>query len=157
MTREEMEELKGLAASMGLYDDKKPCKRAMILGKAIRALEQEPCEDCISRAEAIKVLEYEVSIEAGGGLDKYKTVIQGLLNAIYSAQKKAIEELPSIQSKPKTGHWIKTPKAVMGEGYMWYCDNCEHQVYQDSSEPYPSEKYCPDCGYRMIRPQESEG
>ena len=41
MTREEMEELKGLAASMGLYDDKNPCKRAVILGKAIKALEQE--------------------------------------------------------------------------------------------------------------------
>lgn len=52
MTREEMEELKGLAASMGLYDDKNPCKRAVILGKAIKALEQEPCEDAISRKQA---------------------------------------------------------------------------------------------------------
>ena len=42
MTKEEIEELKGLAASMGLYDDKNPCKRAVILGKAIKALEQEP-------------------------------------------------------------------------------------------------------------------
>lgn len=42
MTREEIEELKGLAASMGLYDDKNPCKRAVILGKAIKALEKEP-------------------------------------------------------------------------------------------------------------------
>jgi hypothetical protein len=47
MTREEIEELKGLAASMGLYDDKKPCKRAVILGKAIEALEQEPVLDKI--------------------------------------------------------------------------------------------------------------
>ena len=41
MTREEMEELKGLAASMGLYDDKNPCKRAVILGKAIKAESKE--------------------------------------------------------------------------------------------------------------------
>lgn len=41
MTREEMEELNGLAASMGLYDDRNPCKRAVILGKAIKELEQE--------------------------------------------------------------------------------------------------------------------
>lgn len=40
MTREEIEELKGLAASTGLYDDKNPCKRAVILGKAIKTLEQ---------------------------------------------------------------------------------------------------------------------
>ena len=59
-------------------------------------------------------------------------------------------------TKPKTGHWIKTPKAVMGEGYMWYCDKCEHQVYQDSSRPYPSEKYCPNCGVKMIEPQETQ-
>jgi len=50
MTKEEIEELKGLAASMGLYDDKNPCKRAVILGKAIQALEQEPVLDKI-RAE----------------------------------------------------------------------------------------------------------
>jgi rubrerythrin len=37
---------------MGLYDDKNPCKRAVILGKAIKALEQEPrgemliCPEC---------------------------------------------------------------------------------------------------------------
>lgn len=41
MTNEEIKELKGLAASMGLYDDRNPCKRAVILGKAIKALEQE--------------------------------------------------------------------------------------------------------------------
>ena len=40
MTNEEIKELEGLAASMGLYDDKKPCKRAVILGKAIEELKQ---------------------------------------------------------------------------------------------------------------------
>jgi len=52
----------------------------------------------------------------------------------------------SSSENPKMGKWVKTPKAVMGEGYMWYCDQCEHKVYQDSSKPYPSEKYCPNCG-----------
>lgn len=54
------------------------------------------------------------------------------------------------------GHWIKTPKAVMGEGYMWYCDKCQYEVYQDTSKNYPSEKYCPNCGAKMVEPQESE-
>lgn len=57
-----------------------------------------------------------------------------------------IKDLPPVTPKQRTGKWIKTPKAVMGEGYMWYCDKCEHQVYQDSSRDYPSEKYCPNCG-----------
>lgn len=51
--------------------------------------------------------------------------------------------------EPKTGHWEKTPKAVMGEGYMWYCDKCGHEVYQDSSRDYPSENFCPHCGADM--------
>ena len=34
---------------MGLYDDKNPCKRAIILGRAIKALEQqESCEDAVN-------------------------------------------------------------------------------------------------------------
>lgn len=65
-------------------------------------------------------------------------------------------ELSLEVEKSNTGHWIKTPKAVMGEGYLWYCDKCEHQVYQDSSKNYPSEKYCSNCGAKMVKPEESE-
>lgn len=68
--------------------------------------------------------------------------------------KRLKEQEPSVAPKPKIGRWIKTPKAVMGEGYMWYCDKCEHQVYQDSSRPYPSEKYCPNCGAEMAESEE---
>lgn len=57
--------------------------------------------------------------------------------------------IKALEKEPKIGRWIKTPKAVMGEGYMWFCDKCEHQVYQDSSRPYPSENYCPNCGAKM--------
>lgn len=57
MTKEEIEELIGLAAGMGLYDDKNPGKRAVILGKAIKELQQEPCKDAISRQEMLKYFE----------------------------------------------------------------------------------------------------
>ena len=69
---------------------------------------------------------------------------------------KGIHALPSVTPQERTAHWVKTPKAVMGEGYMWYCDKCEHQVYQDSSRDYPSEKYCPNCGCRMVEPQKGD-
>ena len=116
--------------------------------------EQDPCEDCISRTEAIKALEYDLSIEADGGLDKYRTVIKDLLNAIYDTQKKAIEDLPSIQSKPKTGHWIR--ELIRNEkggciGAKMICSKCgndnKHDEYMN---------YCPNCGAKMIDPQESE-
>ena len=75
----------------------------------------------------------------------------------YRALSEGIKALKAISSaEPRTGHWVKTPKAVMGEGYMWYCNKCKYQVYQDSSKSYPSEKFCPDCGCRMVEPQESE-
>lgn len=63
MTREEMEELKGLAASMGLYDDKNPCKRAVILGKAIKVIEQQP---------KIKVLDSNEAARKLGAVDVYR-------------------------------------------------------------------------------------
>lgn len=96
MTREEIEELKGLAASMGLYDDKNPCKRAVILGKAIKALEQEPCEDAISRTRAIKRLKlnFPISDGADNSRDRYR-----YMQALADIQ--AIREMPSVTPQPK--------------------------------------------------------
>lgn len=65
-------------------------------------LEQEPCEDAISRAEAINALGYDISIESDGGLDEYKSVIKEMLCKIYDVQKANIERLPPVTPKPKT-------------------------------------------------------
>lgn len=133
----------------GAYKDcHSGCKYREALDAAVKALEQEPTTkndlgvDAVSRADAIDI------IQEMHGLAK-ADVISYAVNRII--------ELPSVTpQEPKTGHWVKTPKAVMGEGYMWYCDKCGYRVYQDSSRDYPSEKYCPDCGHRMVEPQESE-
>ena len=109
---------------------------------------QEPCEDCISRAEAIKALEYDLSIEADGGLDKYRTVIKDLLNAIYNTQKKAIEDLPSVQPKPKTGHWIISPNDCFVS-----CSECG--LHGDKGI-YKHYRWCPNCGAKMVETQKSE-
>lgn len=117
-------------------------------------LEQDPCEDCISRAEAIKALEYELSIEADGGLDKYRTVIKDLLNAIYNTQKKVIEDLPSIQPKPKTGHWIDRFPAKECK-----CSVCDFLICISNGtyiDMVGQMKYCPNCGAKMVEPQESD-
>lgn len=91
MTREEMKELKGLAASMGLYDDKNPCKRAVILGKAIKALEQEPCEDAVSRQTVLD----EIS--------DYNNDIDYTTNELYDR----IKRMPPVNPQPKTGQFAK--------------------------------------------------
>ena len=100
MTREEMKELTGLAASMGLYDDKNPCKRAVILGKAIKALEQEPCEDAISRQAVLEKQVYTETEEGWSG---------------YTVDAEYIKSLPSVQPKQKTGEWIPVSERLPEE------------------------------------------
>ena len=59
-----------------------------ILNLAIKALEREPCGDCISRTEAIKCLECDFDIT---GKENMKTVV----NYINSAHNKIVN-LPSV-------------------------------------------------------------
>lgn len=107
------------------------------LEMAIKVLSAEPCEDCISRTEAIKAIRnYNVTIEVGRAIGKSQ--LADIVDSINKVQEKMISELPSIQPKPKTGHWIK-----MGEGFSPYqCSECETVEFKDS-------KYCPNCGAKM--------
>ena len=163
MTSEEMEELKGLAASMGLYDDKKPCKRAVILGKAIKALAQEPCEmtaeeyrqrmiqafhnaDC-DELIAICVLPTEKEFEHLEWLLKNHYKQEPCGNAIDRAEAikiasgychpanvaKELAKLPPVTPQPKTGHWGKD-----GE-----CPFCGYLRQWDD------DNFCGHCGARM--------
>ena len=106
---------------------------------ASKRFRQEPSGDLINRQDAIKAIEEKAK------RIKNEDTLNGLAGAVG-----ILFDLPSVKPQEPTGHWVKTPKAVMGEGYMWYCDKCEHQVYQDSSKSYPSENYCPNCGAKMI-------
>ena len=124
MTREEIEELKGLAASMGLYDDKNPCKRAVVLGKAINALDQEPCDDCISRKEVIKLMEW------------------GWKKGIFPIYQ--IIALPSVTpaENEKVGQWV----FVKGyEGILYECTVCKNK----NTHTTVRWNYCPNCGAKM--------
>lgn len=111
------------------------------LNMAIEALSAEPCEDCISRAEAIKALEYNLSVEADGGLDKYRTVIKDLLNAIYNTQKAQIEALPSVQPIRPKGKWTET--TVRGSMSL-VCSECGADLGSICET-----NFCPTCGADM--------
>lgn len=63
--------------------------------------------------------------------------------------------LPPVTPQPKTGHWI----AIDEEPHEDYeCDKCGYTIwaYNANIEPNTEYKYCPNCGCRMIEPQESE-
>lgn len=122
---------------------------------AIKALEQEPCEDAISRQAAIEKIHWL-------GLD-HDTAIKCDL---------AIRALPSVNpQEPKTGHWIETAeeyyKAVneygggVNEDTPYFvddiaCSEClaKYSVIDNETERFD---HCPSCGIKMIEPQESEG
>ena len=152
MKREEIEELKGLAASMGLYDDKNPCKRAVILGKAIKVLEHEPREDATLKDIFCMGCEYKEQEPCEDAIDrKYLT---GLMfteadlsdaHTCYESIRKIVEEMPSVTPIRPRGCWIdKSPISFV-------CDKCNYEVQR-----YNNTNFCPSCGADMREPQESE-
>jgi NADH pyrophosphatase NudC (nudix superfamily) len=88
------------------------------------SLEQQPCEDAISREEAIRVAE--------------QGQIQG-----YEWQFKKLCNLPSVTSQQKIGKWLAK------SFHEVYCDNCGFDFDIMTNEFIDKMKYCPNCGAKM--------
>lgn len=99
-----------------------------------QVIEQEPCDDCISREAAIDAI-YKKHI---GGKDAIKNAsindlyADGLAEAV-----DAVWELPSVTSQPKMGRWIRCD--ILQE---YKCSECR-VCFRNKS------KYCPNCGAKM--------
>ena len=95
---------------------------------AIKALEQQNCEDCISRKETIEWLK-KVTVTDGIA---FKT---GFKQILYD-----IEQMPSVIPQPKVGKWIDVDSL---DGALWHeCSEC------GETEFYATD-YCPNCGAKM--------
>jgi hypothetical protein len=73
---------------------------------------------------------------------------QGSISDFY----KAVKAIPSAE--PKTGHWIDGGEYICFSGRQkapCICSVCRKSAL---NEPW---YYCPNCGTRMVEPQESEG
>ena len=104
---------------------------------AIKALEQEPCENAISRQAALD----EIISRLGISDEKYLLESERYIYQI-------IKDLPPVTPKQRTGHWIVHPKGVYAH---LVCDRCLTRAPYDCKT-----NYCPTCGIKMIEPQESE-
>lgn len=99
-----------------------------ILKKGIKALEQEPCEDCVSRQAVTDAVENTIA--------KYIPIFIGRYEKIPLELAMAVKELPPVTPKePKTGYWIKMPIGFK-------CSKCTELESKTT-------KYCPNCGAKM--------
>lgn len=92
--------------------------------------------DCISRQAVNGYIDYILS----HGMGKKKS---------FDFIKKFVTKLPSVTpQEPKIGHWIylKHNKAK--------CSECDDVVL--IAQTYGNANYCPNCGAKMVEPQESE-
>ena len=121
-------------------------KESWDLYKHIEALEQQTCEDCVSREEVLKAFAEKCAGECacceynGSGYDTAENC-------------KLIKSLPSVTPQPKTGKWIHREDfdyididKVVHEHYM--CKDCGliHDFIDGHTGQY---NYCPQCGAKM--------
>lgn len=100
-----------------------------------RLLEQQPCDDAISREDTLKAIIKNLGIRS-------KEYLLEAEKAVY----KTVENMPPVTPQQKVGHWIDRE---IYDADRWKCSECGR------TEQY-KENYCPNCGCRMIEPQESE-
>ena len=97
----------------------------------------------MTREEAIKVLEMFLHKQC----DLERTKFAYDANTVWEAVNMASE---ALEQEPKTGHWIaKENEEMKTVGY--FCSECDL--------PMETEKrtdFCPNCGAKMVKPQESE-
>lgn len=121
MSKEEMiDTLKGLV--FGTFD-RTTAKEREALDMAIKALEQQPCEDTISREDVRKLI-CQIN-------DKY-----GYSDRFHEFTERCLQ-LPSVTPQPKMGQWN-----ILGD--IWECSRCESMVVG-----YDGLNYCPNCGAKM--------
>ena len=108
-------------------------------------LEQIQCDDCISRQALIdKVKKYASML-----WEKYMEPFPE------STIMEIIQALPPVTQQPKIGHWIEKDGF---DGDVYYdCSECGESWTTIEGTPWQNGmKYCPNCGCRMVDPQESE-
>ena len=105
--------------------------------KIINALEQQPCDDCISREDTLK---------------KFKNTYFDNETVIRCAEL-VLGGMPPVQPQRPKGKWIENLKYDPDiDGRHWYCSACHHEV--DHIE-YKYDNFCSNCGSYM-RGEEDE-
>lgn len=136
MTKEEL--IKNLKYTMKKHEHDKVDTFGTIISlmckDMLNYLEQEPCDDCISRQAVLDLIVAN------------HTELNGLNVVMYSPLYKDIKQLPSVTPEPKMGYWIQVDDIADA----FDCSECDAMV----SRKY---NYCPKCGAKMESEEEQCG
>ena len=140
MTREEAVDYnKNLKMYMKISDKNNPCKfleeNYIALDMAIKALEQQRCEDCISRQAVLDTISELNAISFYEAQEDSKEC--------YYEIRDAIKQLPFVTPQPKIGRWIDIQYFKADDTY--YRPKCPFC----SIEPKEYSNFCPNCGAKM--------
>ena len=113
-------------------------------GESINAEQQD--DDCISREAVMNTMRMV-----------YRTAF--ISDNEFMRTIDLLKKLPSIHLKQKTGHWSRKIKVdaydiagVKTWGIKCQCDRCDFTTIV--VEDFGYYKYCPNCGVKMVEPQE---
>lgn len=161
------------------------------IDRIFKALEQEPCDDVVSRQAVLDNLSelnvigfYEAQQDSKETYYEIRKMVESLPpvrpqepipdqwqelketitemrdNDGTATQQEAckflvnyMEVLEKQMQEPKTGHWIKSRDSYGNHHFI--CSECGNDIatrYADNWE----DKYCSECGAKMVEPQESE-
>lgn len=110
-------------------------KQSEAIKKAIEVLEQEPCEDCISRKDLYNALYDRFHDE-----DSPNNITEVTLGSV----RNFVKDFPSVTPKPKTGHW----EWELEDWNKWTCSECGFTKRTDVHVRL-GYNYCPNCGAEM--------
>lgn len=128
-----------------LQDDLKSVAIHSIIEEETERLEQEPCDECVSR-EAVE----DAIAEYGDGVHGERLG--------YSVACEILSEVPSVTPQPKIGRWLHREimdyldkNKVRHNHFM--CEDCGfiHDFIDGHTAQY---KYCPSCGAKMQEVEE---
>ena len=120
----------------------------------------------MTRNEAIDLLDNLIGMVEDNHESDYDTALKMAKKALEFIDK--IEpmfgdmlDIPKASVKPqepKTGHWIEDTNGTYTDNHdTWECSECGNaQILLEGTPKDNDYNYCPNCGARMVEPQESE-
>lgn len=113
--------------------------------------ELKPCEECISREEAKKLIQGKIDDIPKNKDGTYGSMFGQYVNGLYCA-KTAISYMSSVVPQTKRGNWIETKDECEGVNFYDFSFECSKCGKEQSFRS----NYCPNCGADMRESEEEK-